>query len=253
MSTLEVSDLTVRFGGNLAVSKVSLSVAGGEIVGLIGPNGAGKTTVFNAVSGVINPTSGKVALAGRDISKLPTYKRARAGLGRTFQRLEVFSSLTVRGNVQVGLEIRKSWSRRGGCDRQYLADGADLSADSEVSLILDRLDLLGLADEIVGALPTGQARLVELGRALAARPSIILLDEPASGLDENETTRFGELLRSLSKAGLGILLVEHDVGLVMEVCDSLHVLDFGSVIASGDADEVRQNAAVVDAYLGAGT
>ncbi len=250
MTALEVKDLTVRFGGHVAVNHVSLSVNGGEIVGLIGPNGAGKTTMFNAICGVVPPTNGTVRLAGRSLSKLPTHKRARAGLGRTFQRLEVFSSLTVQENVRVGLEIRKSWSRRGGCDRQYLAAGEELAPDDEIALILNRLGLTELADEVAGALPTGQARLVELGRALAARPSVILLDEPASGLDDNETERFGELLQFLAKAGLGILLVEHDVGLVMRVVDSLHVLDFGSVIAAGDPDEVRQNAAVVDAYLG---
>ncbi len=252
MSVLEASGVTVRFGGHQALSDVSISVDAGQVVGLIGPNGAGKTTLFNAVCGVIAPTAGSVRLNGRDASKLATHKRARLGLGRTFQRLEVFSSLTVRDNVRAGLEIRQTWSRRGGSGPQYLAGGADLPPAAEVSLILERLGLSNLAEVSVGSLPTGQARLVELGRALAARPSVLLLDEPASGLDDTETQDFGALLIELAAAGLGILLVEHDVGLVMQVCSDIYVLDFGQVIAHGDPDTVRANEAVVAAYLGAG-
>ncbi|MCB0951225.1 MAG: ABC transporter ATP-binding protein [Microthrixaceae bacterium] len=253
MSALEVSSMTVRFGGHQALSEVSLAVDQGKVVGLIGPNGAGKTTLFNAVCGVVTPTSGSVRLMGRDVSGIPTHKRARLGLGRTFQRLEVFASLSVADNVRAGIEIRRTWERRGSTARQYLASGEDLPTEAEVQVILDRLGLSELADVSVGALPTGQARLVELGRALGARPSVLLLDEPASGLDDNETADFGKLLIELAGAGLGILLVEHDVGLVMSVCEQIYVLDFGSVIASGDPDTVRSNEAVVAAYLGAGT
>jgi branched-chain amino acid transport system ATP-binding protein len=252
MTALEVQQLSVRFGGHLAVYDVSLAVAAGQIVGLIGPNGAGKTTTFNAMCGVVRPSAGRVLLGGRDITRMSTHKRARLGLGRTFQRLEVFPSLTVWDNVLVGLEIRRSWAR-GGVQPQFLADGANLSAEAEVALILDRLGLSAVSDQPVGALPTGQARLVELGRALAARPSVLLLDEPASGLDDEETGRFGQLLCSLAAAGLGILLVEHDIALVMEVCSWLHVLDFGQLISSGSADDVRNDAKVVEAYLGAAT
>jgi branched-chain amino acid transport system ATP-binding protein len=252
MSILDVEHLSVRFGGNLAVGDVSLSVEHGQVVGLIGPNGAGKTTMFNAICGVIQPTSGTVRIGGRDVRGMPTHKRARLGLGRTFQRLEVFSSLSVADNVRTGLEIRHAWSRRGGCPRQFLAEGDNLPPEAEITLILDRLGLASLADVPVGSLPTGQARLVELGRALAARPSVLLLDEPASGLDETETEDFSRLLASLGAAGLGILLVEHDVALVMEVCDVINVLDFGQLIASGPPEQVRTNAAVVAAYLGAG-
>ncbi len=250
MSTLEIRDLTVRFGGHLAVSEVSLDVHGGHISGLIGPNGAGKTTTFNAVCGVINPTSGSVRLDGRDLSRQSTHQRARHGIGRTFQRLEVFSSLSVKDNVLVGLEIRKSWSRRRAASPQFLAGGADLSPAQEVDLILERLGLGPVADLPVGSLPTGQARLVELGRALAARPSVLLLDEPASGLDENETEDFGALLVDLAGAGLGILLVEHDISLVMRVCEQLSVLDFGQVIAQGPPSQIRADESVLAAYLG---
>jgi branched-chain amino acid transport system ATP-binding protein len=250
MSVLEVDRVSVRFGGHLAVSECSLRVEGGRVSGLIGPNGAGKTTTFNAICGVVQPSAGQVRLDGRDISGLGTHRRARLGIGRTFQRLEVFASLSVRENIQVGLEIRRSWSRRKAALPQYLADGGDPSPDAEVELILDRLDLGPLADEMVGSLPTGHARLVELGRALAARPSVLLLDEPASGLDDNETDTFGDLLVTLAGNGLGILLVEHDVALVMRVCEHLSVLDFGQVIATGTPDEVRSNEAVLAAYLG---
>jgi len=250
---LQVSDLSVRFGGHLAVGGVSLKVDPGRICGLIGPNGAGKTTTFNAICGVINPTSGKVLLDGRDISRLPTHKRARAGIGRTFQRLEVFSSLTVRDNVRTGLEIRKGWSRGRHAAPAFLASDDDISSADEIELILDRLHLAPLADLPVGALPTGQARLVELGRALAARPRVLLLDEPASGLDERESIDFGDLLVDLAGAGLGILLVEHDIALVMRVCEELSVLDFGQVIARGTPEEVRANEAVLAAYLGSAT
>lgn len=250
MSVLEVDRISVRFGGHLAVSDCSLRVEGGRVSGLIGPNGAGKTTTFNAICGVVQPTSGEVRLDGRNISGIGTHKRARLGIGRTFQRLEVFSSLTVRENIQVGLEIRRSWSRRKAALPQYLADGGDPAPEAEIDLIIERLDLGSLADELVGSLPTGHARLVELGRALAARPSVLLLDEPASGLDDAETDAFGDLLVTLAANGLGILLVEHDVALVMRVCEHLSVLDFGQIIASGTPEDVRSNEAVLAAYLG---
>jgi branched-chain amino acid transport system ATP-binding protein len=250
MSVLELDSLSVRFGGHLAVSECSLRVEGGRVSGLIGPNGAGKTTTFNAICGVVQPSAGRVLLDDKDISKYGTHHRARLGIGRTFQRLEVFSSLTVRENVQVGLEIRRSWSRRKAALPQYLADGGDPAPGEEIDLILERLELTHLSDELVGALPTGHARLVELGRALAARPSLLLLDEPASGLDDHETVAFGDLLGVLASNGLGILLVEHDVSLVMRVCEHLSVLDFGQVIASGTPEQVRSNEAVLAAYLG---
>ena len=255
--TLQVEGLSVRFGGHLAVSDVSLAVRPGRISGLIGPNGAGKTTTFNAICGVTTPTSGRVLLEGDDISRLGTHQRARRGIGRTFQRLEVFSSLTVADNVRVGQEIRAGWSRRRRPAPQFLATGAGadperIGADAEVELIVDRLGLGPVAGVPVGSLPTGQARKVELGRALAARPRVLLLDEPASGLDDRETEDLGLLLGGLAAAGLGVLLVEHDVALVMRVCADLSVLNFGQLIASGTPEEVQSNRAVLDAYLGGG-
>ena len=250
MALLETVGLTIRFGGHLAVSDVNLAVEAGAVTGLIGPNGAGKTTTFNMISGVLAPTSGSVILDGKDVSRLGTHKRARLGIGRTFQRLEVFSSMSVRDNVLVGAEIRQGWSRTSPSGPQLLAEGADLSLADEVDLILSRLGLEEVADVRTGQLPTGQARLVELGRALAIRPRLLLLDEPASGLDDSETEAFGELLAELAAAGLAILIVEHDVPLVMRVCSTIAVLDFGQIIATGRPDEIQSNSAVLDAYLG---
>ncbi|MFN8053078.1 MAG: ABC transporter ATP-binding protein [Acidimicrobiales bacterium] len=251
MALLETRGLTVRFGGNLAVSEVDLSVEAATVTGLIGPNGAGKTTTFNMICGVLPPTSGSVLLDGADVSKLGTHKRARRGIGRTFQRLEVFSSMSVRENILVGCEIRQGWSRSTPAGRQLLApEGADLAATDEVDLLMDRLGLTDVADVRVGQLSTGRARLVELGRALAIRPRVLLLDEPASGLDDSETTEFGLLLRQLAAAGLSILMVEHDVPLVMDVCSQIYVLDFGRIIAQGPPQEIQQNESVLNAYLG---
>jgi len=252
MALLETRGLTVRFGGHLAVSEVDLDVEPGRVTGLIGPNGAGKTTTFNMICGVLAPTAGRVLLDGQDVSRLGTHKRARRGIGRTFQRLEVFSSMSVRDNILVGGEIREGWARTTPAGRQLLApEGAELSLGDEVDLLIERMGLGDVADLLVGELPTGQARLVELARALAIRPRVLLLDEPASGLDDSETEAFGDLLVELAGAGLAILLVEHDVPLVMRVCDHIHVLDFGRIIARGTPAEIQSNQGVLDAYLGA--
>jgi branched-chain amino acid transport system ATP-binding protein len=238
MSALDVRDVVVRFGGNLAVDDVSIGASPGQVTGLIGPNGAGKTTLFNVITGLLTPDSGTVELDGVDVTKQPPYRRARRGLARTFQRLELFSVMTVRENIAVAAETRRSWARDSG------------RVDDVVDDVIARIGLRDLADVRVDALPTGQARLVELGRALATRPKVLLLDEPASGQTEQETERFAALLRELADEGMTVVLVEHDVQLVMAVCDVIHVLDFGRIIASGTPDEVRSNDAVLVAYLG---
>ncbi len=251
MALLELRGLSVRFGGHVAVSDVDLDAEAGQVTGLIGPNGAGKTTTFNLICGVLNPSGGRVRFDDVDVTGTGTHRRARLGVARTFQRLEVFGSMTARDNVRVGCEFRSSWSRRRTAGRQLLAPDVDeLGVDDEVELIMERLGLGAVADVRAGELPTGQARLVELGRALAIRPRLLLLDEPASGLDDVETGQLGDLLVELAGAGLAVLLVEHDMPLVMRVCDRLSVLDFGVVIAQGTPDEVRANPAVIDAYLG---
>jgi branched-chain amino acid transport system ATP-binding protein len=236
---LEVAGVSVRFGGNIALQDVSLSAEAGVITGLIGPNGAGKTTLFNVITGLQAPTSGRVLLNGRDITRVAPHKRARAGLSRTFQRLELFSLLSVRSNIRVAADLHRSYTRDRTIDPDQVAEE-----------VLDRLGIEGLAESRVDQLPTGLARLVEVGRALAKRPSVLLLDEPASGQDEAETAALATLLRSLAADGMAVVLVEHDVDLVMQTCGVIHVLDFGQLLAAGTAAEIQNNPAVIAAYLG---
>ncbi|MEQ1786337.1 MAG: ABC transporter ATP-binding protein [Acidimicrobiales bacterium] len=243
MALLEVEQVSVDFGGVRALHMVDLDVEAAQATGLIGPNGAGKTTLFNAICGLQSIDRGRVILAGREISRVTAHKRARLGIARTFQRLEVFGSMTARDNVRVAADVRRRWARRAG----RAATGAPEMRTEE---ILDRVGLRAVADDRVDALPTGLARLVEVGRALASEPQVLLLDEPSSGLSEEETRSFATLLRSLAGEGLAVLLVEHDVELVMSVCSRIHVLDFGRVIASGSPEEIQGNAAVQSAYLG---
>ncbi len=230
----------MKFGGAMALNSVDITAEAGAITGLIGPNGAGKTTLFNCITGLLEPTSGVILLDDKEITDLPPFKRARGGVARTFQRLELFTSLTVRENIQVAGEIRNRWgSRRGRVD-----------PSDECGKVLDLMGLSHLADRDVSEIPTGMARRVEMGRALMTRPRILLLDEPASGQDEQETDEFGELLLHLCEEGTAILLVEHDVSLVMKVCSFIQVLDFGRIIAAGKPSEIQTNQAVLDAYLG---
>jgi branched-chain amino acid transport system ATP-binding protein len=237
---LEIEEISVRFGGLAALSDVSLSVAEGAITGLIGPNGAGKTTLFNVVTGMQRPTAGTVRLDGRDLQGISSHRRARRGLGRTFQRLELFGSLTVAENIGVAASI----ALRGVVK-------ARSSAIQEIrEELLDRLELSQVANDRADTLPTGTGRIVELARALATKPKVLLLDEPAAGQDTKETERFSEVLRSLVDDGLAILLVEHDMELVMNVCDTVAVLDYGRVIHVGTPADVRTSPEVQAAYLG---
>lgn len=239
-AALEIEQLTVGFGGLLALDDVSLTVPPQAVTGLIGPNGAGKTTLFNVVCGLQPVRRGRVRIVGRDVSGAAPHRRARLGLARTFQRLEVFGSLSVRDNVRVAAEATRGWVTSMEAD------------EATVDTVLDQVGIHELADEYADALPTGSARLVELARALATRPKVLLLDEPSSGLDPSETIAMGELLVELAGEGLGVLLVEHDVGLVMRTCAQIHVLEFGRIIAAGAPDAVRADPAVQAAYLGSG-
>ena len=241
MPALEVSGVSMAFGGAQVLSDVSLSVPAAGVTGLIGPNGAGKTTLFNIVSGLLEPKSGRVRIEGHDVTRSGPAARARRGLARTYQRLELFTSLSVRDNIRVAGEIRNSWSRR---------NRIDVGAETERTIAL--VGLGDVAEREVSELPTGRARVVEVARALMTQPKVLLLDEPASGQTEQETEAFGQLLGQLvDERGLAICLVEHDVGLVMGTCALIHVLDYGEIIASGTPDEVRNDPAVVNAYLGA--
>jgi branched-chain amino acid transport system ATP-binding protein len=235
---LRVEDVEVRFGGVQALKGVSLEVPDGALVGLIGPNGAGKTTLFNVITGLEKPSRGRVLMADQDVTSLPPHQRARRGLGRTFQRIEVFSSLTVHENVLAAAEARRSWGR----------DEPDPARSA--SELLERVGLGDVEHERVDKLPTGLLRLVEVARALASRPRLLLLDEPGSGLSTHESEALGDLLVDLVRDGRSILLVEHDVELVMRVCEQIHVLDFGSIIATGTPDQVQRDPAVQAAYLG---
>ena len=238
-AVLEVVDVSVNFGGIAALTDVRLSAREGHVTGLIGPNGAGKTTLFNVITGLQEPTHGRVWVGGEDVSGLAPYRRARKGVARTFQRLEVFGSLTVFENVLAAAEFHRSWS------------DDDTPAQRVAVDIVHRVGLAPVADSRVDSLPTGLARLVELGRALATKPRLLLLDEVGSGLSHEETTALGDLMIEITRDGTAILLVEHDVELVMRVCDRIFVLDFGRIIASGTAEQVQKDPAVQAAYLGA--
>jgi ABC-type branched-subunit amino acid transport system ATPase component/branched-subunit amino acid ABC-type transport system permease component len=247
--TLEVDGLVVGFGGLIAVDGLSLTAAPGRITGLIGPNGAGKTTVFNACSGLVTPRSGKIRLSGRNVTRLPAAARARTGLGRTFQQMELFDSLSVLDNVLVGFEASKAG---GGIYSQVIARRGERQQGLALARsLLELCGLTGLDNAQVGALSTGQRRLVELARCLAGPFSVLLLDEPSSGLDHRETETFGQILkRVVAERGVGILLVEHDMALVMDVCDDIYVMDFGTRIFAGTPDQVRSSPVVRAAYLG---
>jgi branched-chain amino acid transport system ATP-binding protein len=239
VALLDAVGVTVRFGGVTAVDDASVSAEAGTVTGLIGPNGAGKTTLFNVLSGLQPPTAGRVRFKGQDVTKSTVDHRATMGMARTFQRLEAFGSLTVRENVQVARDIHAG-------PRTWLRFRKDRRAD-------ELLELVGIeryGQQRADSVPTGVARLLEIARALAIEPDLLLLDEPSSGLDEAETDEFGALLRRLVSEGRTVLLVEHDMDLVMSVCDLIHVLEFGKVIAMGTADQIRSDAAVQAAYLG---
>lgn len=247
--SLEVDGLRVQFGGLVAVDNVTLKAQTGRITGLIGPNGAGKTTTFNSCSGLNRPSQGHVSLDAENISRRAPAARARRGLGRTFQQMELFDSLTVAENVALGAE-----SRMAGINplRHLLPRLSDRRKVSDATArAMELCGLTEIARTPVGGLPTGQRRLVELARCLAGDYRLLLLDEPSSGLDRAETLRFGEILAEVVKQrGVGILLVEHDMALVNDICDDIYVLEFGKLIYSGTPSEVMNSAEVQAAYLG---
>ena len=246
---LQVTGLRVEFGGLVAVDDLSLTAPFGWITGLIGPNGAGKSTSFNACCGIVRPAAGSIVLGGNDLKGLGVAERSRRGLGRTFQRMELFDSLTVADNVALGREgglagrspLRQTWASRA--ERRMVADVAEEA--------MHRCGITDLASTRVRSLSTGHRRLVELARVLAGRYRLLLLDEPSSGLDTEETNRFAEVVRdAVAQTGTGVLLVEHDIALVVSLCERITVIDFGRPIFEGTATEVQQSPVVRAAYLG---
>jgi len=246
---LEVRDVTKRFAGITALHDVSIDIDEGERVGLIGPNGAGKTTFFNCMLGVTPTDSGTVTLAGQDLTGLPVHRRARAGFGRTFQRIELFADSTVRDHLFIAERVRR---RNGRFWKDVLGLGRATAEElSRCDEVLDLLGLAELANEPIERLSLGQCRLVEVGRALMSEPKLLLLDEPSSGLDRVESASLAQTLREVQAIqGFAILLVEHDVELVSSFATRSYVLDFGTVITEGPTNEVLASDVVRAAYLG---
>ena len=247
---LELDNVGISFGGLRAVDQLGFRIERGQIVALIGPNGAGKTTVFNLITGVYKPTDGHVRWRGRDVTGLAPHRIAELGIRRTFQTIRLFADMTVLENVIAGqhLHIRQRWwqgllntpaQRR---EEQHLVDKA--------MAVLERLDLADVAHEEATSLAYGVQRRVELARCLVADPELIILDEPAAGLNENESAELNDTIRTIRDSGVTVILVEHDMSVVMNVADNIVVINFGKKIAEGNPDAIRSNPLVIEAYLG---
>jgi branched-chain amino acid transport system ATP-binding protein len=249
MALLEAQSISKRFGGIAALSELSLAVEASDAVGLVGPNGAGKTTLFNCLLGLLRPDTGRVIFDGHDLDGLPIYRRARLGIGRTFQRLELFTEMTTRQHLLVAERAR---TRSGSLWRDLINRGSPSRAElARVDEMLSLLDIADVADAPAEALSLGHGRLVELGRALMTSPKLLLLDEPSSGLDRVESAALASVLdRVRSERGTAVFLVEHDLELVQRAVKRLYVLDFGQLIASGETAAVMADAGVRRAYLG---
>jgi len=251
---LAASDVTVRFGGVVALDNMSLTVPEGSTVGLVGPNGAGKTTLFGVLSGLIRPKAGRVTMSGVDVTRRSPQHRARRGLSRTFQRMELFTELSVRDHLVVARRVKDGRERLLGMTRDLIGFGErpGPGEDDAVDELLALLGLDAVADRPAVAIPLGTGRLLEVARALASEPTVMLLDEPSSGLDVHETEQLGDALRRVrEERGTSFVLVEHNVEFVLGLSDRVTVLDFGKLLVEGTPDEIRTSPEVQAAYFGA--
>jgi branched-chain amino acid transport system ATP-binding protein len=251
MAMLEVNYLSIQFGGLRAVDNFNLSIEKGQLYGLIGPNGAGKTTVFNLLTGVYKPTEGVVKLDGKDITGKSTIEINKAGIARTFQNIRLFKDMTVLDNVKVGLHNHHSYSTLAGILRLPQYHKVEKEMDERALEILKVFELDGEADYLAGNLPYGKQRKLEIARALATEPKLLLLDEPAAGMNPNETQELMDTIRFVrDNFDMTILLIEHDMKLVGGICEELTVLNFGKVLTQGETSAVLKDPAVITAYLG---
>jgi len=247
---LEIDQLTMRFGGLIAVNNVSIIIQKGEVHGLIGPNGSGKTTIFNVLSGYYKPSGGKITFEGRQISGLPAHQITAAGFARTFQNMRLFKSMTVMENLLVAMGYRAKVGLWQEIFDPVAVHREEQRFTEKAIELLDLLEVAEFANELATSLPYGHQRRVEIARALATNPKIILLDEPAAGLNEIETEELRKMLTKIHDRGITILLVEHDMKLVMGTCEIITVLDYGKKIAEGTGPSIRKDPVVIEAYLG---
>ena len=251
LPVLDVRNLGIDFGGLTAVDSFNITIGPTEIAGLIGPNGAGKTTIFNLLTGVYQPTRGSVLVNGIDIKGMPVHKVNKLGIARTFQNIRLFSEMTALDNVKVGMHNEIKCSFLASLFRLPSYYRAEAAANLKAMELLEFMGLGDVADQKAGSLPYGVQRRLEIVRALATNPSIILLDEPAAGMNPSETTELMHQIRRIRDTfHIAIFLIEHDMNLVMNVCETIAVVNYGKIICKGTPDQVRQNPAVIEAYLG---
>jgi branched-chain amino acid transport system ATP-binding protein len=251
MALLNVDRLSVTFGGLQAVNKLSFQVLPGHIHGLIGPNGAGKTTVFNVITRIYNPDSGRISLLDQNVLGLEPHEVAAAGITRTFQNIELFQNLSVLDNVLAGQHTRIRYGMLASAVGTRRVRQEENRATREALQLLELVKLRSVASQTASSLPFGQQRMLELARAIAVRPKLLLLDEPAAGMNSRESAGLGQLLQTIrAKFGLGILLVEHDMRVVMNICDRVTVMQYGQKLFEGTPHEVRSSPEVIEAYLG---